>query len=220
MNFHPTKKIVALLGYTAIIAIAFFIIGSNRFSFDPIEDSCPIPFNIENDILTRSRLIGFSSDKSSHPEWRQWEEIKNYEKQPRTIEDIKKKLHNFLISLEKADSPNTHLGASGSGDLDQFTRLAICDEIAIVHQQIKNGIDPTIDYEDDGIPKIEISDQDRDLLKTIYRSCKMTCANAHRYTPGLLTRVTFSPSKEDLKKINCALEEPKHSNETRHSHLE
>ena len=192
MNSHPTKKVVALLGYTAIIAIAFFIIGSKHFSFNSIEDSCPIPFNIENDILTRSRLIGFSTDKSSHPEWRQWE-------------DIKKKLHNFLISLEKADSPDTHLGASGGGDVDQFTRLAICDEIAIVHQQIKNGIDPTIDYEDDGIPKIEISEQDRNLLKTIYRSCKMTCANAHRYTPGLLTRVTFSPSESDLKAIYAAL---------------
>lgn len=77
--------------------------------------------------------------------------------------------------------------------------------------KIKNGIDSTIDYEDDDIPKIEVSDQDRDLLKTIYRSCKMTCANAHRYTPGLLTRVIFSPSEEDLQVIYISLGiEPEH----------
>jgi len=164
---------------------------------------CPISKKLEKDILSRFQLIGFNGEKNK----RQWESILESMNGNRDIESFKKRIRDFIIVLIKLqmEGANRLLGAAGSGDLIAFTRVAICDEVAIAHHHIKGGIDPMIgqDYLDS--PSLEITKQDRVLFETLYQSCRMTISNAFRYTPCTLTRVSFYPTKQNWGNILSAL---------------
>lgn len=164
---------------------------------------CPISKGLEKDITSRFQLIGFEGEKNK----RQWQDIIQNMNNDRDIDSFKKKVRDFIIVLIKLqmEGSNRLFGAAGSGDLIAFTRVAICDEVAIAHHHIKGGIDPVIgqDYLDN--PSLNISKQDRILFETLYRSCRMTISNAFRYTPCVLTRVSFYPSDQDWNLVLHAL---------------
>ena len=93
-------------------------------------------------------------------------------------------------------------------------KIAICDEIAIIHHHIKGGINPAIGGDYIKNQKLEISESDRDLFRTLYQSCRMGASNAFRYTPGLLTHITFEPTPEELLYIQKRLDvDPNRPNE-------
>lgn len=164
---------------------------------------CPISQNVQKDIISRFQLIGFEDEKGK----RQWQDILQNMNNNRDIETFKKTIRDFIIVLIKLQMEGSSrlFGAVGSGDLIAFTRVAICDEVAIAHHHIKGGIDPVIgqDYLDN--PNLEVSKQDRVLFETLYRSCRMTISNAFRYTPCALTRVSFYPTEQDWQAILHAL---------------
>jgi hypothetical protein len=164
---------------------------------------CPISRGLEKDIVSRFQLIGFEDEKDK----RQWQDILQNMNNNRDIDSFKKKIRDFVVTLIKLqmDGSSRLFGAAGSGDLIAFTRVAICDEIAIAHHHIKGGLDPVIgqDYLDN--PVLELSKQDRVLFETLYRSCRMTISNAFRYVPCALTRVSFYPTDVDWNTILRAL---------------
>lgn len=164
---------------------------------------CPISRGLEKDIISRFKLIGFEGEKDK----RQWQDILQNMNNNRDIDSFKKKIRDFVITLIKLQMEGSSriFGAAGSGDLIAFTRVAICDEVAIAHHHIKGGLDPVIgqDYLDN--PVLELSKQDRVLFETLYRSCRMTISNAFRYSPCALTRVSFYPTDLDWNTILRAL---------------
>ena len=164
---------------------------------------CPISRDLEKDIISRFKLIGFDDEKDK----RQWQDILQNMNNNRDIDSFKKKIRDFIVTLIKLQMEGSSrlFGAAGSGDLLAFTRIAICDEVAIAHHHIKGGLDPVIgqDYLDN--PVLELSKQDRVLFETLYRSCRMTISNAFRYVPCALTRVSFYPTDVDWNTILRAL---------------
>lgn len=164
---------------------------------------CPVPGNIIKDIMSRFQLIGFENE----PNKRQWQHILEIMNDQRGIDSFKKNIRDFIIVLLKIETEKSErlFGAVGGGDLAAYTRVAICDEIAIAHHHIKDGIDPNIgqDYLDN--PNLDISKEDRILFETLYRSCRMTISNAFRYTPCTLTRVSFYPTEQDWSLIQHSL---------------
>lgn len=164
---------------------------------------CPVSGAIRKDILSRSELIGFENERGK----RQWQHIVDTMNDKRDIESFKKNVRDFILVLLKTQTEGSqHLfGAAEGGDLAAYTRVAICDEVAIAHHHIKDGIDPHIgqDYIDN--PNLDINKQDRILFETLYRSCRMTISNAFRYTPCPLTRVSFYPTEQDWSLILSAL---------------
>ncbi len=164
---------------------------------------CPVSGKIRKDIVSRFQLIGFENERNK----RQWQHILETMNDKRDIESFKKNVRNFILVLLKIQTEGSHhlFGAAEGGDLAAYARVAICDEVAIAHHHIKDGIDPNIgqDYIDN--PNLDISKQDRILFETLYRSCRMTISNAFRYTPCALTRVSFYPTEQDWSLILYAL---------------
>lgn len=163
---------------------------------------CPISRDLQKDITSRMQIIGFGAEQENRP----WLSIAKRMEDKIPLEEFKKNIRNFIIIILKLQMPNNfHLfGASEAGDLMAFARHAICDEVAVAHHHIKGGIFPMIgqDYVEHAF---EISKEDRVLFETLYRSCRMTAANAYRYAPGRFTRVAFYPEAADWNAILTAL---------------
>lgn len=175
---------------------------------------CPVSQGLVNNIHLRSTLMGFN--KGQEPDKRQWHDIVESFDQPRTLDGIKKKLRNFLVTYQKfaLASASQVFGETDIQDLSQQMKIAICDEVAIIHHHIKGGINPAIGGDYIKNQKLEISELDRDLFRTIYQSCRMGASNSFRYTPGLLTHITFEPTPEELLYIQKRLDvDPNRPNE-------
>jgi hypothetical protein len=164
---------------------------------------CPVNQAVLSDIYERTKSIGFNGENDK----RLWADILKRIETPTPLSTFKTRLRQFIILLEKLQMENTHFlfGLSESVDLKAATRIAICDEIALIHYHIKGGIDPAIDnaeYLD--TQKLEISREDRILFEVMYRACRMTTFDAHRQQ-GPFTRAAYFPTEDEKALIHAAL---------------
>jgi hypothetical protein len=173
---------------------------------------CPISPKIQKEIYHRCLPIGFENE----PNKRQWQSIIESLEEKNTIGSFKQNLREFVLVLIKLEHPHAYqlLGLSERGDLLAYTRVAICDEIAILHHHVKDGIDSVIDEISNKNPTLIPLKHDRSLFEVFYRSCRMTTINSFRFDSSLFTRSAFYPSSQDWNLILKALEvDPKRPNE-------
>jgi hypothetical protein len=165
---------------------------------------CPIDPRVEKEVLIRTLPLGFNKEADK----RNWADIVAVIEGDRSLLNIKQKLRDFLVLYMKLQSPhiNKLLGTSESVDLLEFTKTAICDEVALAHHRIKNGIDPLLGADFTNHQTLEPQKPDRILFETMYKSCRMASSNSFRYPQGGFTRVSFAPSESDWVAIKKAFE--------------
>lgn len=173
---------------------------------------CPITSSLQEDIRQRNLPLGFNNEKDK----RQWQILSQSLEAPCSLETFKKRLKDFVLVLVKLQHPQNHrlMGNSERGDLMAYTRVAICDEIAILHHHLKGGIDPAIGQDYSENTTLTPSKQERVLFEVFYRSCHLTTANAFRFGSVLFTRAAFYPEKQDWNLILKTLDiDPQRPNE-------
>lgn len=173
---------------------------------------CPILPSVGEDLIKRLSPIIF--EQSSSLTQRSWEIILQ-ERFYSNFQELTQTLKEFLKTYYKLQTEGSSyfFGLSGSGDLINYTKHAICDELVFIHHHIEVGVHPDLDFVSENTSKIKIQDKERKALEAVYRSCKMTASNAHRYAITL-TRVHYNPSQEDEKLINHIFDiDPKRPNE-------
>lgn len=174
---------------------------------------CPINSKIQKEIYKRCLPIGFEDELNK----RQWKSIIESIEQEKSIDIFKQNLKSFILTLIKLQHPQAHqfMGVSERVDLLAFTRIAICDEIAILHFHVKEGIDPNIDEVYSKNSSIILPKQERTLFETFYKSCRMTATNSYRFDSSLFIRAAFYPTSQDWNLILKSLSiDPKRPNET------
>jgi hypothetical protein len=118
-----------------------------------------------------------------------------------------KNLRDLLIAHYAFIHENSGLifGLSGAGDYLAASKVCICEHIAMAHHHIKGGIDDRIDDNNAETQTIEATPLQKEVLQRVYRSCKMTTSNAHRFEGAWYTRVAYMPTKDDETRINTLL---------------
>lgn len=156
---------------------------------------CPIDTNLQKDVNARMLPIGFEGEADKRP----WQSIISIIESSRSWSSIHAKLRELVMLLLKLQSPTIYklMGVSEAVDLLEITKTAICDEIALVHHRVKNGIDPLLGQDFTDHQTLELDKHEHLLLEVMYRSCRMAASNAFRYGQATFTRVAFEPSPED-----------------------
>ncbi len=213
MTLMPTSKILPLPSQENFSTENNLLVDYQENPQEPyFNGPCPISDKIQKDIYNRCLPIGFDNESNK----RQWQSIIEALEEKNTIEKFKQKLREFVLVLIKLEHPQAYklLGLSERGDILACSRVAICDEIAILHHHVKDGIDSVIDEISNKSPTLIPLKHDRSLFEVFYRSCRMTTINAFRFD-GLFTRSAFYPSSQDWNLILKALDvDPKRPNES------
>jgi hypothetical protein len=156
---------------------------------------CPMDTALQKDVNTRMLPIGFEGEAGKRP----WQSIVSIIESSRSWSSIHTKLRELVMLLLKLQSPAIYklMGVSEAVDLLEITKTAICDEIALVHHRVQNGIDPLLGQDFTDHQTMELDKHERILLEVMYRSCRMAASNAFRYGQATFTRVAFEPSPND-----------------------
>ncbi|MBI1954300.1 MAG: hypothetical protein HYS39_01690 [Proteobacteria bacterium] len=210
-QFYNVSKILPPLTFSYSTENEELVAFQSKLEPGHFYGPCPILPHVEEDLIKRLSPIIFDQPSSTQRSWEMILQERFYS----NFQELTQTLKEFLKTYYKlqVEGSSYLFGLSGSGDLLNYTRHAICDELVFIHHHIEGGIHPDLDFVSENTSKIKIQDKERKALEAVYRSCKMTASNAHRYAITL-TRVHYSPSQEDEKLINHIFDiDPKRPNE-------
>lgn len=170
---------------------------------DMFHGPCPLSQALERRIFNAIKSISFDNEKGK----RSWEIIQKDNQSLLDMRTIMKDLRDLLVAHYSFMHENSGLifGLSGAGDYLAAAKVCICDQIAMAHHHIQGGIDAAIDDNNTQTQIIEATPLQKETLQRVYRSCKMTTFNAHRFEGAWYTRVAYAPTKDDEVMINKLL---------------
>lgn len=182
-----------------------------RITFEPnpvapsMNSACPVDEHVVKDVARRNQDIGFLGEAGRRP----WHDVeKRLLGGHASFEEWRHNIRHFLVLYTQLTSKSvpSNMGISEASDVLDDVKYALCDEIAIIHFLVEQGIDPTIGQEWEDTPKILVTKEERIILEILYRSCRMTAEHIIHQQAGRLARVTFAPTPEDWAAIQKAFD--------------